>query len=138
MTGWRAQVVKFAVVGVVGFCVDAGVLYVLVRLGWNAYAARLFSFPLAVTATWYLNAHWTFDESSRSRSRGAQYARYVGVQTVGALTNYACYAVVLRYLPASAEGAVVALAIGSAAGLVVNFVGARLLVFRSGHDGTDA
>jgi putative flippase GtrA len=120
------QFVRFGAVGVIGFIIDAGLLYLLVRSGVNAYVGRAISFPAAVSATWYLNRAWTFRVHDRTPG---QYARYVAVQLAGACANYAVYAVYLSATARSAEAAIVALAAGSVAGLIINFTGTRALVF---------
>lgn len=130
------QVARFVVVGTVGFVIDGGLLYLLVRSGVDPYLARAFSFPPAVTVTWYLNRVWTF--AARQGAARRQYARYLAVQLVGALSNYGVYAAILSLGHRSAEGALAALAAGSIAGLVINFAGARALVFVSGGSATAA
>jgi putative flippase GtrA len=125
-----AQIGRFAVVGSAGFVIDGGLLYLLVLNGADPYLARGISFPPAVTATWYLNRVWTF--AVRTGTPRRQYTRYVAVQIAGALGNYAVYALILLFIHRTAGGAIVAFAAGSAAGLLINFVGARTLVFVSG------
>jgi putative flippase GtrA len=124
------QVARFLVVGTLGFAIDGGLLYLLVRIGVDPYLARAFSFPPAVTATWYLNRVWTF--AARRGIVRQQYARYLAVQIIGALSNYGVYAAILSLGHRSAEGALAAFAAGSIAGLVINFAGARALVFVAG------
>lgn len=139
--GFIGQVRRFGTVGALGFLVDAGLLVALISLGSDPYLARAVSFPVAVTVTWYLNRTWTFAAQPPSLGRRRQYARYFAVQTVGGLSNYACYAAVLIFVQESAPGALFALAVGAVAGLIVNFLGARVFVFtsidldlmRSGH-----
>jgi putative flippase GtrA len=125
------EVLRFGVVGSVGFLVDAGVLYLLVSLGIGPLAARCVSFPTALAATWLLNSRWTFaayrDEASRTR----QAAGYVAVQLVGIAVNYAVYALSLNLTGRTSIGSVAALAIASAVGLLVNFTGSRMFVFRA-------
>jgi putative flippase GtrA len=130
------QVGRFIVVGTLGFAIDGGLLYLLVRSGVDPYLARALSFPPAVTATWYLNRVWTF--AARQGAARRQYARYLAVQLVGALSNYGVYAAILSLGHRSPEGALAALAAGSLAGLVINFAGARALVFVSGGSATAA
>lgn len=122
------QLLRFGVVGAIGFVVDGGLLYLLVARGGDPWAVRLLTFPLAVTVTWALNRRWTF-MAPQEAPRGREYSRYLGVQIAGALTNYALYAALLPLTGTSANGALLAFAAGSAAGLVVNFTGARLWVF---------
>jgi putative flippase GtrA len=127
--GLVGQIGRFGVVGMLGFGVDGGVLYALIQSGSGPYLARMVSFPLAVSVTWYLNQNWTFAVGNNGTSKGKQYAGYFAVQITGALTNYACYVAVLQFIEATALAVVLALAIGSVLGLIVNFLGARLLVF---------
>jgi putative flippase GtrA len=121
--------VRFSVIGALGFVVDAGALALLIAGGVDLYLARLISFPLAVTVTWYLNRVWSFRGSATARP-AREYAGYVAVQTVGAAVNFAVYVLSLRLLFAEQpDRAVPALALGSAVGLILNYLGARWLVF---------
>jgi putative flippase GtrA len=124
------QFTRFLAVGAVGFAIDGGLLDLLVWSGIDPYQARAISFPPAVTVTWYLNRVWAF--AVRDKAARRQYLRYIAVQIIGAVSNYALYAVVLLGIPHTSTGVLAAFAIGSAAGLVINFVGARKLVFVSG------
>ena len=123
------QFSRFLVIGGLGFLVDAGVLFVLVSLGWDAYIARLFSFAVAVTVTWWGNRNWTFQDS-RPQSAHKEYSSYLLVQTSGAAVNYGVYVLVLScFAHETAVNALIALACGSAVALLVNFFGARCLGF---------
>lgn len=104
---------------------DASLLYFLVEMGLNALFARFFSFAVAVLVTWYLNSSWTF----RTALSSDRYIKYVGLQFFGVSANYGIFALTLSVVGQSAEKAVVALAIGSLAGLAVNYCGARWFVF---------
>jgi putative flippase GtrA len=128
----RGELLRFAVVGVAGFVVDAGVLTLLVSLPWwNVYVARCVSFGLAVLVTWLINRRWTFASRSMSRASaaGTEYARYLVVQVIGALANLGVFVAVLAVQPALIRYPVVPLAIGAVAGLLVNYFGARSWVF---------
>jgi len=122
----------FVAVGTIGFGVDAGVLTALVRYGGvNPYAARIASFGVAVIATWALNRKFTFDSGPGSfRERASEYGRYFSVQVAGASANLAVYSICLLMWPQLIAWLVVPLAVGSAVGLIINFLGAKLWVFR--------
>ena len=120
---------RFCVVGTVGFAVDGGLLYLLVSHEIHPYLARAFTFPVAVTATWYLNRHWAFGISSGAPGKGRDYRRYLLVQSVGALGNYLVYALLLVFLSHTPPNALAALAAGSLLGLVINYTGSRWWVF---------
>lgn len=121
---------SFAVVGTIGFVVDAGILSALVQSGgWSHYSARAVSFAAAVTVTWYLNRRWVF---SPTASRAREYGSYFGVQTVGALINLGTYASVIEIFPSLAGAPVLPLAVGSALALLFNYSAAKRWVFTRG------
>ena len=123
------EFLAFGLVGVAGFAVDVGVLYLAAPwLGW--YAARVLSFVAAATATWALNRRYTFTARHSDTSLGREYLRYLLTMLGGALVNYAVYVATLhtvdgRWAPA------LGVALGSCLGLVVNFLSARHLVFKA-------
>jgi putative flippase GtrA len=125
----RGRFIRFAVVGATGFLVDAALLSVLIGHGFGIYAARLASFPAAVTWTWLLNRLWGFRDD-RTHRPTREWARYFAVQSFGALVNFLVYSALLASIfDERAEMALYALAIGSAVGMIVNYVGAAALVF---------
>lgn len=125
----------FCAVGVLGFVVDAGVLYAsAVWIGW--LAGRVLSFLTAASATWWLNRRYTFTqknpEDQPPQTVGRQYLRYLLSMMAGGLVNYGCYVATLHWLKIPAA-ALAGVGIGSIAGLGVNFTLARWLVFRRSH-----
>jgi putative flippase GtrA len=119
------QFLRFCLVGAVGFVVDAGVLEALVRFDLaGLYLGRVLSYLVAATATWWLNARFTF------RAAG-DWHRYVAINAVGAVVNYAVYAAVLWAVPAVKALPSLAVAAGAAVALLVNFSANRALVFRA-------
>lgn len=125
-----AQVLRFSVVGAVGFMVDGGVLWSLLTFDVNPFAARALSFPIAVVATWVLNRNWTF-RATRDASKQGQLRRYFGVQIAGNATNYGVYSVVIAVFGAAPLPIFAGFAFGSMIGAVVNFMGARHVAFRA-------
>jgi putative flippase GtrA len=126
-----SRFLRFAIVGTLGFVVDAGVLALVLQSGLAGFhAGRCLSFLAAASFTWALNRRFTFADRAASRgSRGAQWARYVAAMSAGAAVNYAVYALVLHMLGYTGLIAPLAVAAGSIAGLGVNFSAARHLVF---------
>jgi putative flippase GtrA len=124
-----ARFLRFCLVGLFGFAIDGGLLYLLVDNGSDPYLARAITFPIAVSATWYLNRHWAFGIRSNVPGKGRDYRRYLLVQTVGALGNYLVYALLLVVLGLTARDALIALAVGALAGLAINYTGSRWWVF---------
>jgi putative flippase GtrA len=126
----RAQFARFAVVGAVGFAVDAGVLQLLVSAAaWSPFAARAVSFPVALACTFALNRAWTFPGLRMSMVRA--YGAYGAIQGVGALINLAVFSVCVLLAPPLYERPVIALGIGAAVSLAFNFYASRRVVFRA-------
>jgi putative flippase GtrA len=120
---------RFCAVGVAGLLVDSAVLYALAPfLGW--YAARVLSFLAAASATWWLNRRYTFPDDSY-RTAGfllRQYLRYLQAMLLGGLVNYGVYAATVMLV--SVPGApLIGVCLGSIAGLTLNFVSARYIMF---------
>jgi putative flippase GtrA len=126
-----SRFLRFAIVGTLGFAVDAGVLALALHSGLAGFhAGRCLSFLAAASFTWALNRRFTFADRAASRgSRGTQWARYVAAMSAGAAVNYAVYALVLAWAGYTALIAPFAVAAGSIAGLGVNFSAARWFVF---------
>ncbi|MDR2852238.1 MAG: GtrA family protein [Burkholderiaceae bacterium] len=135
------ELLLFAVAGVIGLGVDMGVLYLLAPAfghlyppPWNWYAARVISFICAATATWIFNRRFTF-AGPHTGSLWRQWLAYLGTMIAGALLNYAVYVLALRLLSetlgpwAPAAG----VALGSLAGMSINFLTARYLIFKRRH-----
>lgn len=125
----RHEVARFAVGGVLGFVVDAGIVHLLVRgVGWNPYVARVLSFVVAASVTWGWNRSITFAHR-RHHGAGAEWLRWVGVMAVGAALNYGIYALLVATVATVHVWPVLGVAAGSACAAVVNFAGARGVVF---------
>lgn len=125
-----SRLLKFAVVGVIGFAVDASVLHVIaLAFGVDPYTARAASYLCAATTTWWLNRRWTF--ASRDPGIVQEWARFVSVNLSGGIVNYTVYAVLVALFEWFTAHLAVAVAIGSLSGMIVNFKGSQKLVFNS-------
>lgn len=120
---------RFGLVGAVGFAVDGGLLQLLVSLGWGPIAARTLSFPAAVLATWWLNRSITF----RERESGgllASLLRYIAVSVVGTGVNFGIYASLVLASATMAAHPLLPFAIASGVALVFNYLGSKHFAFR--------
>ncbi|MEX3954893.1 GtrA family protein [Trinickia sp. EG282A] len=125
----RHQLTRFLVAGVMGFLVDTGVLYLMLWLGLGYFAGRAISFLCAVWTTWQFNRRYTF-APSRHQSIWAEWWRYLAAMSAGGGVNYAAYSGAVSLLRPAPWLPVLAVAVGSVAGLVVNFATAKWWVFR--------
>ena len=124
-----SRFLRFACVGAVGFVVDAGILTMLMQLGWQPVLARLVSFPAAVATTWLLNKAWTF--AADAASAGGGYMRYSGIQIIGALINLGIFTLLISAFPAFRAVPWLPLAAAALVALVFNYLATRHLVFNS-------
>ncbi|KLU27797.1 polysaccharide synthesis protein GtrA [Caballeronia mineralivorans PML1(12)] len=125
----RRQLLRFVIAGGVGFLVDAGVLYLALAVGLGYFSGRAASFLCAVWTTWQINRRYTFT-SARRDSAWVQWWRYLAAMSAGGIVNYGAYSATVLTLRAQPLLPVIAVAIGSIAGMAVNFVTAKLWVFK--------
>jgi putative flippase GtrA len=122
-----AGLLRFAVVGAIGFVVDVAALHLFAQaLGAGLYLGRVFSFVVAASVTWYLNARFTFRVG---RLSVAQWGRFLAANSSGAAVNYGVYAALIAAGGVPREVPAVAVGCGSLAGLALNFLASRHFVF---------
>ncbi|MBE7941375.1 MULTISPECIES: GtrA family protein [Ramlibacter] len=131
MMGEGARILRFGLVGALGFVVDAGVLQLLVWQGWNPVAGRAVSIPLAVLATWALNRGFTFREA-RGAPALPSLLRYAGVSAAGAAVNFGVYSALVLASAVFGAHPVLPLAVASGIAMLVNYLGSRHFAFRAG------
>lgn len=124
---------RYLLVGGLGFVADALLLEIFVRLGLSVYVARFLSMTLAMGCTYALHRNFTFTDAAKPAHTALQAAAFVVCQCVAAAVNYGVFCLLLWLLPepVGTIGRLFALCWGVGAGLAVNFVLLRLLVFRA-------
>jgi putative flippase GtrA len=128
----RSQFLRFGLVGVAGYLVDATVLTVLVEAAdVDPYSARVVSFICAASTTWWLNRHFTFARNP-DQKLAHQWIGFLLVSTGGALINYGAYVLTLHFWPLAYDYPAIGAAVGALAGMLFNFPMSKLLVFRTG------
>jgi putative flippase GtrA len=108
------------------------VLKTVVHLGLNPIGARFVSFSVAVVATWLVNRAWTF-KAHPATGGGAllrEFAGYLAVQSVGFAANFSVYTAMVIGIPALNGRLLPPAVAGTAVGMIVNYLGAKHLVFR--------
>lgn len=119
----------FAMAGVIGFLVDVGVLYLLKGL-FGVYVARVISFLSAAFSTWLFNRTVTFRGRSSGHSKAREFGLYLALMTIGGSVNYGTFALLIARMPMVAQHPVIGVAAGSIAGMAVNLLTSRFLLFR--------
>ena len=124
-----SEFLLFSLVGVAGFLVDAGTLYVSsMMLGLNPYLGRLVSYLAAATTTWHLNRRFTFTFADTKRPH-RQWAKFVATNAIGGIVNYGVYVAIIINAPHTTSTLMLAVAAGSLSGLVFNFYVSKYYVF---------
>jgi putative flippase GtrA len=126
--GASTQALRFALAGVAGLVVDAGVLYLALAAGSGYYLGRVLSFLAAVFCTWQINRRFTFGAAGTSLWR--EWWTYLGAMLGGGAVNYRVYAIFMKAVPAHPLAPLAGDCHGSLAGMAVNFASAKFLVFR--------
>jgi putative flippase GtrA len=123
------QFLRFGISGGIGFLVDVAVLYLAMAAGANFYLGRGISFLCAVFATWQINRNFAF-RASGSLSLWQEWWRYLLAMLGGGVVNYLSSAVAVTLLPPGPLAPMLSVAIGSIAGMTINFISSKLFVFR--------
>ncbi len=126
----KIELVLFSLAGVVGFLVDAGIVWVFTRAGVDPLTAQAVAFTVAVTVTWLLNRKFTFAHHA-SPNWLREWLHYVAANSIGAVINNGVYALLVLTVALFSKEPVLAVASGSLAGLIFNFSASRTLVFRA-------
>lgn len=127
--GAQKDLPRFITSGGIGFCVDAGVLTLLIASQWSVVSARALSFIAAVTATWAINHAWTFRPRIKN-SLSREYLLYLATQIGGALINFSVFLALIWLYPPLKGVPVAPLAAGAVVSMLFNYVILKLLVFR--------
>lgn len=122
----------FAVGGVFGFFVDAVAFYLFNLFIENPYICRLFSYIFAASFTWVFNRRFAFNIREPlvvSKQVFFEWLKYLSSQTVGFTINFTTFSALIYFSDIFARTPVLAIAIGSVAGLVINYTIAKIFVF---------
>jgi putative flippase GtrA len=122
------QILRFGMVGVVGFVVNAGMVE------WLAYSigpvwAQFMAFPAAASATWWLNRRYTFGVSSFVWY--LEWIRYVFANAFGWSANNGVYFLLILQFESIYENPAFAVAAGSLMGMGFNFVMSKRVIFNN-------
>lgn len=129
MSALPAQLLRFGVVGTVGFLVDSSVLLVLTHyLAIAPLPARVLSFLVAATVTWKLNRHFTFAQTGSNPLR--EWGKYLTATATGGALNVLVYKGWISFTDTSTMNLVLGVAIGSIVAMSLNFLISKKLIFK--------
>jgi putative flippase GtrA len=95
---------KFAIVGAIGFVVDAGTFYIFSRIfGLTLLVAQALSFTVAVANNYFWNRYWTFPEA-RSKSFHRQMVQFYVTSLAGLVIRSITIALIEVTFERLAEG----------------------------------
>ena len=118
----------FLVSGALAFTTDALVLTALTRgAGLDPFSARVIAIACAMIVAFY--AHRTLTFSVPTAATLKEFAKFLSVAITASLINYAVYAGVLLYAPATEP--VAALIAATVIAMGVTYLGLRFGVFRA-------
>lgn len=124
-----ARLLRFGMVGGIGFVIDASMLAVIHHaLGINPFAARVFSIVLAAFTTWRLNRSVTFQPSNHGQIHEG--VRYYCVVVFSAGINYGIYSAILLLI--NGFPPILAAAAATGCAMTISYVGYSQFVFRRG------
>ena len=87
------ELLRFVMVGFFGFCVDAMLLELFVRIGFVPAIARIFSIALALQVSYALHGIFTY-RNHRGFNRKS-WLRFMASNLIGAAINYGIFLAVL-------------------------------------------
>ena len=122
---------KFCVVGGGGFVVDSAV-YLGASLAAGPLASRFTSFTAAVVFTYVFNRWFTFENPRKASV--VEFAKYYASMVLGGAVNIGIFYAAVTLSPLVAKFPVAGIALGSVAGLVVNFLTSRMLLSSKTRD----
>lgn len=130
--GIAGEFVRFGVVGAAGLAVDTATVYALAR-PFGLIAAGLIAYFFAASANFLANRLWTFRHRP-PRGWLRPWLAFLAANGTGFVVNRGTYILLVTTLPAARRLPVLAIALGTLGGMVLNFTASRRFVFRPGAD----
>jgi len=120
---------KFGFVGVVVLGFDAVTFWLLLHVIPSSLVARCLSVAASIFLSWLINRSFTF-AYTRERPTAQEFIKFALSQLPGALVNALVSVIAFNYLPYIKSNPWVSVALGSCAGMVLNFTIANVYVFK--------
>lgn len=128
--GTLSEFIKFSIVGSTGMLVDLTSVYFAYGIFSMPYRiARVVGFVFALTSNFLLNRAFTFQSRSRTNLY-RQYFSFLAICLLGFLFNWTISVYLFEHSSFFQDHYLVSAFIGILGGLIINFSGSKLLVFR--------
>lgn len=138
------EILKFGIVGVVNTGVDLVIFKILrlsTGLGTVGFYFSLFkaiSFLFAATNSYFMNKYWTFSGHAK-KSQVIEIRQFITITTGGWIINVIAATIFVHSVSPqfgwnAERWASIAALVGTAVGLIWNFLGYRLFVFKRKHN----
>jgi putative flippase GtrA len=125
-----SELVRFACVGTGGFILDTSIVYATRDL-LGIYAAGIVGYIGGSVLTWMLNRSWTFRDRVTTKPSFQQWLTYLSASSAGFVLNRGAFFAAVTCSSFVSEHPVFGVAIGSVAGMLLNFTLNRAVVFRA-------
>jgi putative flippase GtrA len=126
--GLSEHFIRFAVVGVLGFCWDTATVYALRGVA-GLYIAGTAAFLVAATANWMVNRLWTFRGQAHAPLH-VQWAKFLAANGIGFIFNRGTFFILISISTLCHDNPVLGIVAGSLSGLVFNYFLSKRFVFR--------
>jgi putative flippase GtrA len=127
-TGLNDDFIRFGIVGALGFIWDTATVYAL-KDAVGLYLAGTAGFLVAGTINWAINRLWTFRHLDHSAAHH-QLPRFLLVNSIGFIFNRGTFFTLVTVSPRCHDHPVLAIIVGSLAGLVFNYFLTKKFVFK--------
>jgi putative flippase GtrA len=130
----RMQVLRFAIVAVLGVILDIGIAYALSSVfGFPLWLAATIGFSLAALANYVAHEFWTFRHAA-SRISVSRAGQYILTSAITLMIRLGAIALLGPWLGAQHKLLILATAAGTS--FAVGFVFSKFVIFSNRHDGT--
>lgn len=140
------QFAKFAIIGMINTVTDLIILNLEtiitgIKEGSGYAIQKGFSFLVAVTLSYFMNKHWTFEDKSQ-KDEGKKFSQFLTISVIGMIINVTIATLSVTYLkspindligsPLLTDQLWVSLGAlaGTGVGLIWNFFGYKFIVFK--------
>ncbi|OEE79063.1 GtrA family protein [Vibrio genomosp. F6] len=125
------RLIKFSVVGGIGFIVDATIFATLnIFFHWDLMLIRTIAFIGAATTTWLGNRIYTFSDVEDA-PRLQQWKKFILAASISAVPNFVVFKLSLEWIGLDGWYVYIALVLGVLAGMISNFLLSSRWVFKA-------